>query len=234
MSLCEDNCELVDYDNDKKRVKCSCKTKALFSLDNIELDNKEFIKNFLDIKKITNIEIVKCYKIVINKNNIKNNYGFFIISFIFILYFICIIIFYWKSLKNLIKEIIEIINEMKNKQNQNNKNNQIYSSDNSIHKKRIRKKNIKISKVEIHSSVKKVKPEKYLILKNNKRIKNKMNYNIYKKMKEKNKNTDSELNSLSYEEALKIDKRTYCQYYFSLLKKKQSKLIFNIIFILSK
>ena len=34
--------------------------------------------------------------------------------------------------------------------------------------------------------------------------------------------TDSELNSLSYEEALKIDKRTYCQYYFSLLKKKQS------------
>ena len=49
-----------------------------------------------------------------------------------------------------------------------------------------------------------------------------MNYNIYKKMKEKNKNTDSELNSLSYEEALKIDKRTYCQYYFSLIKKKQS------------
>jgi len=49
-----------------------------------------------------------------------------------------------------------------------------------------------------------------------------MNYNIYKKMKEKNKNTDSVLNSLSYEEALNIDKRTYCQYYFSLIKKKQS------------
>ena len=32
---------------------------------------------------------------------------------------------------------------------------------------------------------------------------------------------ESELNSLSYKEALKKDKRTYCQYYFSLLKKKQ-------------
>ncbi len=29
------------------------------------------------------------------------------------------------------------------------------------------------------------------------------------------------MNSLSYEEALKFDKRTYCQYYFSLLKRKQ-------------
>ena len=33
---------------------------------------------------------------------------------------------------------------------------------------------------------------------------------------------DSELNSLSFEEALKMDKRTYCQYYFSLLKKNNS------------
>ena len=33
---------------------------------------------------------------------------------------------------------------------------------------------------------------------------------------------DSELNSLSYEEALKMDKRTYIKYYWSLLKKKQS------------
>ena len=35
------------------------------------------------------------------------------------------------------------------------------------------------------------------------------------------KYTESELNDLSYIEALKNDKRTYCQYYWSLLKKKQ-------------
>ena len=36
--------------------------------------------------------------------------------------------------------------------------------------------------------------------------------------------TDSELDSLPYQIALKKDKRTYCQFYWSLLKKKQSVL----------
>ena len=41
------------------------------------------------------------------------------------------------------------------------------------------------------------------------------NYNYYKRM------NDQEINSLSYEDAIKYDKRTYFQYYWSLLKKKQ-------------
>ena len=39
------------------------------------------------------------------------------------------------------------------------------------------------------------------------------------------KYNDQELNTLNYEEALLIDKRTYLQYYFSLVKRKQ-KLLF--------
>ena len=57
-------------------------------------------------------------------------------------------------------------------------------------------------------------------MKKNKKIKNKIK-DIFNERK-KNKNTDSELNSLSYEEALIVDERTYCQYYCSLIKKKQS------------
>jgi hypothetical protein len=67
MSLCEENCELTSYDNIKERAKCSCNVKTSISLDNIEFDRKNLMKNFLDIKKITNIEIVKCYKIVFKK-----------------------------------------------------------------------------------------------------------------------------------------------------------------------
>ena len=37
---------------------------------------------------------------------------------------------------------------------------------------------------------------------------------------------DSEINTLSYNLALKIDKRAYCQYYFSLIKNKHF-IIFN-------
>ena len=33
-----------------------------------------------------------------------------------------------------------------------------------------------------------------------------------------NTNSDFELNDLSYNNAIKIDKRTYCQYYLSLIK----------------
>jgi len=61
----------------------------------------------------------------------------------------------------------------------------------------------------------------------NKKIRKKTN--IIKKEKEikeiYNNNlecTDSELNSLTYKNAIIKDKRTYCQYYWSLLKKKQS------------
>jgi len=59
-----------------------------------------------------------------------------------------------------------------------------------------------------------------------KKIKNKnLNIDIKDKIKESDKNytleySESELNSLSYKEALKKDKRAYCQYYWSLLKKK--------------
>ena len=44
---------------------------------------------------------------------------------------------------------------------------------------------------------------------------------IEKKIKTMEYYNDSELNSLEYKEALEIDKRTYFQYYISLIKKKQ-------------
>ena len=217
MSLCEENCELTSYDNDKKRAKCSCKPKNVISLDRAELNSKNLLKNFIDIKKITNIEIIKCYKIVFNLKNMKNNYGSFIIIFIFFLYILCLIIFYCRSKKNLIKEIIQII-EYKNKQDQLNQNNKIYQFKKNITTKKI--KNIKSKVRIINSSLKNIKKETNLInFKNNTKI-NKKEENI----ENKNilKHTESELNSLSYKEALKFDKRTYCQYYCSLLKKKLS------------
>ena len=236
MSLCENNCELIDYDNNNKNAKCSCKVKTSLSLDKIELDRKNILKDFIDIKKITNIEIIKCYKIVFKINNLKNNYGFFLIFFIFILYFICICIFYFKSLKNLIDEVIKII-EAKNLENQIIKSEQIYPLKNKNKVKKINKKNKKAkNKIKSDSTLKKLKKEnsKVVISKNNILQKNIENEKIINKnekcftqiKKEKGNNileyTDSELNSLSFEEALKIDKRTYCQYYFSLLKKKNS------------
>ena len=56
---------------------------------------------------------------------------------------------------------------------------------------------------------------------NNKNIlKQNQDFNKLKNNKNNYKYNDDELNSLSYNKALKYDKRTYIQYYYSLLKKK--------------
>ena len=157
MSLCEVNCELIGYNYNNNKAKYSCNVKNTLSLDNIELDSKNLIKNFLDFKKIMNIEIIKCYKIVFNKNNMKNNYGFFIIAFIFILYFLCMFIFYCKSIKSLIDEISKILRAKINEENKINKNENFILRNNNT--KIVRNKNIKKPKMEIKSSIKEIKEE---------------------------------------------------------------------------
>ena len=140
----------------------------------------------------------------------------------FLLYLICLNVFYCKSLKNLIDEIIKII-EAKNKENEVNKNyiknhikknkiDKIYSYKNKNKNiiKRSKKNKIEKKLMEFDSTFKK--------LDSNLKNKNQNDGKLYKNILEC---IDSEMNSLPYEKALIIDKRTYSQYYFSLLKKKQ-------------
>ena len=66
MSLCEENCELIDYDEIKEKAKCSCDIKlSILSNDNTKFDKKDFFKSFADINNIFNINIMKCYKIAL-------------------------------------------------------------------------------------------------------------------------------------------------------------------------
>ncbi len=58
-------------------------------------------------------------------------------------------------------------------------------------------------------------PNEKITERNIKTNKHKDNDNYYRNL------NDQEMNSLEYEKAIMYDKRTYCQYYWSLLKKKQ-------------
>ena len=88
--------------------------------------------------------------------------------------------------------------------------------------------NININIIPI-SSVNYFKPKKKANIKNSKNISifkksgiKKENENIYLKQNINDKNlNDEELNGLEYNYAIIYDKRTYFQYYWSLLKKKQ-------------
>ena len=115
MTLCEENCDLDNYNYETKIVKCSCDIKINIPLfDEIRFDKDKLLKNFIDIKNVINIKVLKCFREVFN-DSLKNNYGFFILIFIVVLFIICVIIFYAKSYNNIIKDISEIVRTLKTK-----------------------------------------------------------------------------------------------------------------------
>ena len=114
LTLCEENCELIEYNYEKQKAKCSCDVKLSIPPDyDIKFDKKEFFNSFIDINNILNLSILKCYKIVLQIKRFKNNYGFLIIGFIFLFYFISLIVFLACSYEKLKKEIKNIIFALK-------------------------------------------------------------------------------------------------------------------------
>ena len=279
MTLCEEDCDLIEYNSTNNNTKCSCLIKVkLPFIDEIKFDKMKLLKSFIDIDNFLNYKFMKCYKNILTKDEIKNNAAFYIEILIFSSYIISLFLFLFKYYAILLSKLSKIIelnkleNTTKNKNNPNKKRNpdkskniKSHKSENKLplienneikrNKSRIKDKintlslnsNNKINflkenKVNINEDLqnsphsKNIKVE----LKKNRKleIKNKINKNKHlSSLKTKKKNNlqtsddnnnkdsfeynDNELNSLSYEKALKYDKRTYCEYYISLLRVKQ-------------
>ena len=110
MSLCEEDCDLVEYNYTTEKAKCSCLIKINLPLiDEIKFDKDKLYKSFTDINNILNIKLIKCAKDVFNKKSLSKNYGFFIYIFIFLLFFICLLLFYFKYYFSLKKDIDKMI-----------------------------------------------------------------------------------------------------------------------------
>ena len=119
----------------------------------------------------------------------------------------------------------KIINNSKNKFHDKNNTKLLNKNKNKIInvKSKIKKANKKINlSNDIDTSTKSLKKPLY----NNNIINSKIN--ILEKMRNKNSLKDNyndlndeEMNSLEYEKACEIDKRTFFQFYWSLIKKKQ-------------
>ena len=236
MSLCQENCDLIEYNHENEKVKCSCDIKLSIPENyDIKFNKKDFLKSFTDVKNIFNFDVIKCYKTVFKIKRLMNNYGFFIVGAIIIIYFINLFIFSACSYDKIKKEIHNIIFALKINSNPIKKNKIIKIENKNIKKKR--QKHIKndfknfegkttkhfnlfnktkvtngnyienITKNIYDSSYNRIKP-----IKNNIAIRKTIN--IYQILEKK----DFELNSLNYFEALKFDHRSYCNYYISLIK----------------
>ena len=191
------------------------------------------MKNFKEVKNLANFKIIKCYKMVFEKENLIKNYGFFIIVSILVILIICTILFCSKYYQSLINEIYAIIRAKKNltqneeiqyKKKNNKKMNQICKTLKSNNSKILNQPNNLIQSLKLNKKKKARKkdcfpPKK----KKTKNINNTTEEIISKKAQNKDKTflelNDYELNSLSYNDALKYDQRTYLNYYCSLFRK---------------
>ena len=239
MSLCENECIFIGYEKDKKKAKCECEAKnKSLAISELMNHNNILLYNFTSKEESSNMITMKCIYTLFTKKGLANNIGSYILIFIIIFTMFSGIIFHkcgYPLLEQVIREIIRI-KEEKNNINKNELNRKD-TNDDKVIKRRISKevcnKKIKIKKKKSKKKFKKGNKTK-MILENN--IKNyskshinlKFNNNIipynniYENIKQNNSSDfiDYELNSMSYKDALKYDKRKFFNYYFYLIRTK--------------
>ena len=227
MSLCENNCNFIGYENNTKEAQCECSIKSkLNSISEIiNQTNLLFYDNFKDKNLTTNMITMKCYNTLFTKDGLLSNIGNYLILFTILLFSISGILVYKCGYNILLMSINEILSLKERKRINHNPN------------KKIKIKTIKKQKDK--------KCDKLKIKYNNTKQSNKGNNIIsYSKIDIKSQNVliypqkrkrkllkkkffnDYELNFLFFKYALNYDKRTLLQYYISLLISKQP-LIFS-------
>jgi len=198
MSLCETNCKYTNYDYNTKKVTCECFIKIKFPLlSEIEINKDKLLANFINIKNFININVIKCYKQIFDIEGLKKNIGNYVIGSIIILIFILSVLFKIKGyiiIKNKINKIIRTIKEV-----------------NKIKSNPPKKLSISNYKKDLNSKLELNKTKNMFGKKEKSILRNII-------LNNKIKLNDYEMNNLSYKEALKLDKRTYFQYYLSLLR----------------
>ena len=240
MSLCENGCTFTGYETDTKTAQCECGIKNK-DLVISELMNQSDILyyNFTSKEETSNLITMKCYYTLFTKKGLENNIGSYLLLFTIFL-FLCSGILYYKCGYNLMEDDIkEIIRKKEKKEKYKNEINIKETIGERVAKRSLTKKSKgKKKKMKIKKSKKGKKNKVNLILSNmnnnSKSIiklknENSMNYgpnninsNIDKNIKTNNESEfcDYELNSMSYKEALKYDKRKFFSYYISLIKTK--------------
>ena len=115
--VCEDNCIFVEYNSTNERVLCSCDVKKTFfdKIADININTTRLLNSIVDIKNIINLNVVKCYDNLFQKDGIKNDIGFWLNSPVALFHIITIILFYTKEKITIIK-IIQDINYAKKSQ----------------------------------------------------------------------------------------------------------------------
>ena len=112
-SLCEENCIFERYEEETAMVHCSCLIKFNFPLVTEITIDKEKLYKFMDIKMIANFNVLNCWNLLITKEGIMTNLGFYIFIPAFITYFVCLVLFYLKDYNKIKKQLDDIVSAKK-------------------------------------------------------------------------------------------------------------------------
>ena len=208
--LCTINCTYIGYNKEKKTATCLCQVQPGIILFT-DINKEQVINSIINVKRILNLNVMKCYYLLFSKEGLITNFGNYIILVIILLYIGSAIFFYFKGYDLLCNEINEILDTKNMK----------------IKKKLKLEEKVK----EISTPKSKVNFDKKKNNKNSYEVKLSIDLNIsndYLENKEKfemekNENEkpiiylSSEINLFPYEMARQNDKRTYFQYYKSLI-----------------
>ena len=218
-SLCETNCEFKGYNSDTLKVECECKIKNHINFfSDINIDKDKLLNQFINIKKISNIWVLKCFNLVFSSKGLISNIGSYVLILIISINIICSILFYKKGYYLLNIKIKKIIEDKFNPPN---------IEDNKINLPPKRK-----GKKRKKSRISNQPNNDILVVSKNNLFNNYTEMDPKKKenegeLKESDKNeiqnqvfNDYELNNLAYKDAIKYDKRGYWEYYLSLIRTK--------------
>ena len=253
LTLCETNCHYSFYNYKLKKVECKCDVKyKINDLNEIKID-KDKLKANLNLINLINIQVLKCYKKLFTKKGQSYNIGSYILLSIIFLYIVILIYLIVRDYSILKRDIKEFFYYFQT--NNNNKNNIVSKKFKNKNKNNFLKTKSSIAPInnKIIDTDFSYPPPIFnnLIFINNEKIINKKAPIIVKYQKQynykdnqitqknsltatKNKTNEKlflieyELNYCSYKKALLYDKRTFCQYIFSLLKSEHI-LFFAII-----
>ena len=220
LSLCPFNCIYYKYDSDNKEVICQCRIQNEINLFS-ENNKDDLMFNLINKKSFLNIKVMKCFKLLFTKEGFLNNFINYIIMLIISFYIVSAIYFFLKGYNKILGQMEEIIMAKK------------LENDSKINSKKDRDKEFMENSISMISSSKKSINKMSPIYKldtenkvsfdiNSKDILNNKVQNLNDKLDfEKYKSyNDYEWNTISFNEALVFDKRTFFQFYFSLIKLK--------------
>ena len=225
VSLCDEGCYYNGINLETKIIKCLCKEKD-FSFKNSDGINYGKKPKKIDINSI--VDVVKCFKKGF-KTKLFENLGHDVIMYGSLLQLIFVILYFKKDLKLMTENITYITKsnpplktiKEENSDNKNKKTIKTKTKKNSLINAERNKKNSERSLKDEDNSL------KYIGKIDNEFLSQDINSKNQLKIKEKNYENEEELYFLNLDilnvfEAKKKDKRNFCEFYFYIIRQKQT------------